>query len=78
MSEMQVCVDPVLMSGSRGFSFAPMEWVVVTFCGLNYRGRVEECRWKENKDAYWVAYVGDGGDIKTNEFSRDELSAIKE
>ena len=62
----------------REFSFRPLDWVYVTFGGLNYRGRIEECRWKQGKDAYWVAYVDDRGEIKTNEFNRDELSANKE
>ena len=58
----------------RGFGFIPGSWVVVTFCGINYRGRIEECRWKQGKDAYWVAYVDDRAEIKTNEFSHDELA----
>lgn len=61
----------------RGFSFAPRDWVYITFCNVNYRGRIAECRWKNGHDAYEVEYVKDDGAMTSGQFLRDELSAEK-
>lgn len=65
------------MNDLRGFSFAPGDWVYVTFCNVNYRGRISECRWKNGHDAYQVEYVNDTAEMKSGEFLRDEISGEK-
>ena len=62
------------MTELRGFSFAPTDWVYITFCNVNYRGRVTECIWQNGCDSYQIEYVNDSGEMKEGRFLSDELS----
>lgn len=54
--------------------FKPLDWVILTFCGVNYRGRISRAHIGPNDDyTYTVEYVNDTGDFKSGDFRADEL-----
>lgn len=56
------------------FAFIPGAWVVITFCGVNYNGRVSKCARAFGGNEYTVEYVNDTGDFKEGVFQEDELA----
>ena len=59
------------------FKFDPGEWVVITFAGVNYKGRVSECKLRANNThSYEVEFVNDSGDFKSGYFSEDEIERL--
>ena len=54
--------------------FAPLDWVRITFCGVNYHGRITKAHIGPNNDhTYTVEYVGDDASFKSGDFRDDEL-----
>ena len=55
------------------FKFRPRDWVKITFGGVNYRGRIVQCKWAAAGSSYQVEYVNDCAEFKEGEFLGDEL-----
>ncbi len=58
------------------FRFSPRQHVIVSFLGLNYRGRINRCIQDGGPNLYQVDYAVDG-EIQSREFYEDELEEAK-
>lgn len=55
-------------------AFTPAQWVQITFCGVNYRGRIVHCKiLRHAVHVYQVQYVDDSGTLKYEDFHEDEI-----
>lgn len=59
------------------FAFQPLQYVVITVMGVNYKGRIVRCIWEHGDALYDVQYVDDRAEFKRGEFRGDELEATK-
>lgn len=64
----------ILECGVIAVKFHPLTWVRITFCGVNYAGRVSKIHIgpRGNID-YTVEYVDDTGALKSGDFRDDEI-----
>lgn len=58
------------------FCFSPGDCVLIIVCGVNYRGRVSDCRMTHGGRVYCVEYVDDTGSFKDGVFREDELRLL--
>ena len=56
------------------FKFLPGDMVWIIICGVNFRGRVVDCRLTHGGHTYCVDYVNDAADFKDGVFREDEIS----
>ena len=58
-ADMEHVVSDLHSTVKHEFAFCPGNWVVISFCDVNYRGRVSSCKWIEGKNVYEIEYVND-------------------